>query len=96
MARELWETKMEEELHPSSHQVLQLSVSTTAPASHPPTAAGGTGTFDTDTGTDFGLLESYTKGVSQKRSQHRVRERCRRWFHLFSFQFIVYQKLVEE
>lgn len=64
--RELWETEMEKDLHSSSHEVLQLSVSTAS--SDPSTVAGGTGTYDTDTGTDFGLLESYTEGVPKKHS----------------------------
>lgn len=59
--RDLWDTEMEKDLRSSSHEVPQLSVSTTASTSDP-----STGTYDTDTGVDFGLPESYTEGITKK------------------------------
>lgn len=60
-----WETEVEKDLHSSSHEVPRVSVSTTDSTSDPLTVAGGTGTYDADTGTDFGLLENYTKGPNK-------------------------------
>lgn len=60
--RELWESEVPGDLRSSSHGASQLSVGTTSSTSVASTVAGATGTYDTDTGTDFGLLESYSQG----------------------------------
>lgn len=69
LERELWEAEGEEDSHSSGYGGLHHSVITTstAPTAAPPAAGGdaaGTVTPETDTGTDFGLLGTYTKGTS--------------------------------
>ncbi|CAK6974456.1 podocalyxin-like protein 2 [Scomber scombrus] len=67
--RELWEAEGDEDGHSSGFELIHPSVtitSTTSTAASTSTAAGdteATATPETDTGTDFGLLGSYTKGV---------------------------------
>lgn len=71
LERELWEAEAEEDGHSSGYGVLHSSItttSTTSTAAATPTAAAdgdaaGTATPETDTGTDFGLLGTYTKGI---------------------------------
>lgn len=58
-----WETEMDRD------KAIRLSAGPSGSTSGPSTAAGGTGTYDTDTGTDFGMLESYSKGARKKRSR---------------------------
>lgn len=65
LERDRWETEVQKDLHSSSHEVPRVSVSMTGSTSDPSSVAGRTGTYDTDTGTDFGLLESYTKGPNK-------------------------------
>lgn len=60
--RERWESEVDTDLHSSSHGAAQLLGGTTSSTSHASTVAGTTGTYDTDTGTDFGLLGSYSQG----------------------------------
>lgn len=72
LERELWEAEGEEDGHSSGYGVLHSSITTTSTtstaASTSTAAAGGgaagTATPETDTGTDFGLLGSYTKGTT--------------------------------
>ncbi len=76
LGRELWEPEGEEDGHSSGYGVLHSSItttSTTSTAASTSTAAAaaggdavGTATPETDTGTDFGLLGSYTKGTSNE------------------------------
>lgn len=74
LERELWEAEREEDGHSSGYGVLHSSITTTTTtstaASTSTAAAGGdavgTATPETDTGTDFGLLGSYTKGTPNK------------------------------
>lgn len=64
--RELWEAEGDEDGLSSGYGVLRSSIITTSTTStSTSTAAGdaeGTTAPETDTGTDFGLLGSYTKG----------------------------------
>lgn len=74
LERELWEAEGEEDGRSSGDGVLHSSVTATSAAStaaSTSTAAGGdpvgTATPETDTGTDFGLLGSYTKGTPNEK-----------------------------
>lgn len=68
--RELWEAEGEEDVQSSGYGVLHSSIVTTSTASTTVAASSttaantvGTTTPETDTGTDFGLLGTYTKGA---------------------------------
>ncbi|XP_051271146.1 podocalyxin-like protein 2 [Dicentrarchus labrax] len=81
LERELWEAEGEEDSHASGYGVLHSSVtttSTTSAAASTSTAAGGdavgTSTPETDTGTDFGLLGSYTKDEIEDEETEREEE----------------------
>ncbi|KAM9361338.1 uncharacterized protein podxl2 [Symphorus nematophorus] len=81
LERELWEAEGEEDAHASGYGGLHPSItttSTTSTATSTSTAAGGdvvgTATPETDTGTDFGLLESYTKDETEEEETEREEE----------------------
>ncbi|XP_022076032.2 podocalyxin-like protein 2 [Acanthochromis polyacanthus] len=82
LERELWEAEREEDVQSSGYGVLHSSTTTTrttsvATATSTPAAAGdavGTATPETDTGTDFGLLGSYTKDVTEDEEAERKEE----------------------
>ncbi|KAI3369259.1 hypothetical protein L3Q82_007513 [Scortum barcoo] len=83
LERELWEAEREEDGHSSGYGVLHASITTTtttstaASASTAAAAAGdvvGTATPETDTGTDFGLLGSYTKDGAEDEDTEREEE----------------------
>jgi len=71
LERGLWEGEREEDVQSSGYGVLHSSITTAHPtsAAAASTAAAvggasvGTATPETDTGTDFGLLGSFTKGI---------------------------------
>ncbi|XP_041837550.1 podocalyxin-like protein 2, partial [Melanotaenia boesemani] len=70
LERELWEAEKEDEVQSSGYGVLLSSVTTARTTS----AAGdamGTATPETDTGTDFGLLGSFTKDEIEKEEEDR-------------------------
>lgn len=74
LERQLWEEKGEEDLHSSGYGVVHFSITTTRTTStDASTAAGGnavrTATPETDTGTDFGLLGSYTQGALNEKKK---------------------------
>ncbi|XP_074505838.1 uncharacterized protein podxl2 [Sebastes fasciatus] len=80
LERDLWEAEREEDGHSSGYGVLHSSITTTTSTS---TAAGGggrggdaagTATPETDTGTDFGLLGSYTKDETEDEETEREEE----------------------
>ncbi|XP_069571439.1 podocalyxin-like protein 2 isoform X1 [Brachyistius frenatus] len=80
LGRELWEAEGEEDIQSSGYGVLHSSISTTTAAAVAPstTAAavaggdvGGTATPETDTGTDFGLLGTYTKDETEDEETER-------------------------
>lgn len=54
------------DLRSSSHGATQRSVGPTSSTSDTSAVAGATGTYDTDTGTDFGLLGSFSQEGSQE------------------------------
>lgn len=60
--RDLWEVEGDEDGHSSGDGVLHSSVTASTAAAGGD--AAGTATPETDTGTDFGLLGSYSKGAS--------------------------------
>lgn len=71
LEKELWEAEGEEDAQSSGYGALHSSLTTaittstatsTAAASEDPV---GTATPETDTGTDFGLLRSYAKGIKK-------------------------------
>ncbi|XP_032370612.1 podocalyxin-like protein 2 [Etheostoma spectabile] len=76
LERELWE----ENGRSSGYGLLHSSITTTsatstaAPASTAAAAAAGTATHETDTGTDFGLLGSYTKDETEDEETERKEE----------------------
>ncbi|XP_030277405.1 podocalyxin-like protein 2 [Sparus aurata] len=79
LERELWEAEGEEDSHSSGYGGLHHSVITTstAPTAAPPAAGGdaaGTVTPETDTGTDFGLLGTYTKDETEDEEAEREEE----------------------
>lgn len=79
LERELWEAEGEEDILSSGYGVLRSSITTTsaAPSAAAAAAAGdavGTATPETDTGTDFGLLGSYTKGDTEDEEAEREEE----------------------
>nr|XP_033483276.1 podocalyxin-like protein 2 [Epinephelus lanceolatus] len=79
LERELWEAEAEEDGHSSGYGVLHSSITTTSStsaAAATPTAAAdgdvaGTATPETDTGTDFGLLGTYTKDETEDEETER-------------------------
>ncbi|KAK5871941.1 hypothetical protein PBY51_012680 [Eleginops maclovinus] len=82
LERELWEAEGEEGGHSSGYGILHSSIITTSTTITTSTAAAaaaagvaaGTSTPETDTGTDFGLLGSYTK-VSAEETEDEETER---------------------
>ncbi|XP_008294058.1 podocalyxin-like protein 2 [Stegastes partitus] len=79
LERELWEAEGEEDVQSSGYGVPRPSITTartTSAATATSTAAAdgdaaGTATPETDTGTDFGLLGSYTKDVTEDEEAER-------------------------
>lgn len=61
--KELWEAEREEDVLSSGYGGLRSSITTTTSTSSAARDAVGTASPETDTGTDFGLLGSYTKGT---------------------------------
>ncbi|XP_056886628.1 podocalyxin-like protein 2 [Takifugu flavidus] len=55
--------EVDADLHPSSRGAARLSVRTSGSTSDAPTVAGATGTYETDTDTDFWRLQSYLQGI---------------------------------
>ncbi|XP_073323718.1 uncharacterized protein podxl2 [Pagrus major] len=79
LERELWEAEGEEDGHSSGYGGLHPSITTTRTTSTaaPPAAGGdtvGTATPETDTGTDFGLLGTYTKDETEDEETEREEE----------------------
>ncbi|KAL3058084.1 hypothetical protein OYC64_010297 [Pagothenia borchgrevinki] len=75
LERELWEAEGEEGGHSSGYGVLLSSIITTTTTSTTTTAdAAGTSTPETDTGTDFGLLGSYTREETEDEETEREEE----------------------
>ncbi|XP_056219470.1 podocalyxin-like protein 2 [Seriola aureovittata] len=80
--RELWEAEGEEDVQSSGYGVLHSSITTTSTTSTAAAAssstaaadASGTATPETDTGTDFGLLESYTTDENEDEDRRREEE----------------------
>ncbi|XP_042350171.1 podocalyxin-like protein 2 [Plectropomus leopardus] len=79
LERELWEAEGEEVGQSSGYGVFHSSVTTAdtastaapAPTAAAGDAAAGTATPETDTGTDFGLLGSYTKDETEEEETER-------------------------
>ncbi|XP_071329128.1 podocalyxin-like protein 2 isoform X2 [Trachinotus anak] len=76
--RELWEAEGEEDLQSSGYGLLHSSITTTGSTPTAAAAVGGdvvgTATPETDTGTDFGLLGSYTKDETEDEDRRREEE----------------------
>lgn len=70
--KDMWEAEREDDVQSSGYGVFLSSIPTTSASSTATSSAAvtggdteGTATPETDTGTDFGLLGSYTKGISK-------------------------------
>ncbi|KAM9859274.1 uncharacterized protein podxl2 [Aulostomus maculatus] len=77
LERELLEAEGDEEAHSSGYGVFPSSITTTSTTSTAVSAAGdsgGTATPETDTGTDFGLLGSYAKDMTEEEEAERQEE----------------------
>nr|XP_020512094.1 podocalyxin-like protein 2 [Labrus bergylta] len=78
LERELWEAEKEDDGHASGYGVLHSSITTPGATPSPTSAAdgdsAGTVTPETDTGTDFGLLGSYTKDEETEKEEEEEEE----------------------